>query len=921
MSLIATGHVDFDRIERDFAFLLECFREVLTEAGDSSVARALDWRRAAEAGTGAPAADPAPDQERLIQAHSIAFQLLSMAEENAIAQTRRSLQQAGRLHEDAGSWSQHLRRLREAGLAAEDIAAVLDTARLEPVLTAHPTEAKRQTVLEHHRALYLLLVRRENTMYTAQEQESLRDEIKTVLDSLWRTGEIFLEKPDLASERRHVKHFLRHVFPEVLPALRARLRQAWRDEGLDPAVLEGHPHRPRLSFGSWVGGDRDGHPFVTAGVTAETLAELRAAALDLLTEKLRASATHLSLSDRLQPPPEALRHFIADTAALLGEEGARVVARNPGEPWRQAITLMRRRLPTPASAAPYANAAALDADLALLAETLEAVGARRLAQAEIAPLRDLVDTFGFHLARLDIRQNSRVHELALSQLLERAGLDGAGYLEAGEDGRMALLTGELASPRPFTRAGGPLGGTEAEAVVACHRVLADEVAMRGPDGLGALIVSMTRSVSDLLAVYLFAREAGLLAETDDGPVCPLPVVPLFETIDDLERSPGILGAFLSQPIVRRSLEAQAAAQGLAEPVQQVMVGYSDSNKDGGIWASRWGLYAAQERLAAVGREHGVRIRFFHGRGGSISRGAGPTHRFLRALPPRALNADMRLTEQGEVISQKYANRVTAAHNLELLAAGTVGATAAGLHDPAGDAPHPLASVMDAVAAESRRVYEALLKTEGFVDVFAAATPIDAIEAARIGSRPVRRTGQRTVADLRAIPWVFSWSQARVYLSGWYGVGSALRWLEETAPDDMERLRARVFDWAPLHYVISSVATSVAIADPAIMRRYAALVPDAAVRERVMSQIEAEYDRTREALEAIYGGPLAETRPRIHRTLELRRPALARLHEAQTDLLGTWRRARAEGDAATAATLEGRLLLTVNAIAGGLGSTG
>lgn len=906
------AQVDFDKIERDYAFLVECFREVLDDVGDGSAARSLNDNTIDDT--------PGEDPERLIQAYSVAFQLLRMAEENANAQTRRALQQQDRLSEDSGSWEQHLRRLRALGLDAEDIATVLDSARVEPVLTAHPTEAKRQTVLEHHRALYLLLVDRENTMYTRQEQAALRDRIKATLECLWRTGEIFLEKPDLDSERRHVLYFLRHVFPPVLPALRARLRQAWEAEGLDPAVIAARPIRPQIAFGSWVGGDRDGHPFVTAEVTREALGELRAAALDLLSEKLRATAVRLSLSDRLQPPPAALKTRIAETVERLGPAGALAGDRNPGESWRQFVNLMLARLPLAGSPAPYARADDLADDLALIETALRGAGAHRLADEDVLPLRDLVQTFGFHLARLDIRQNSQFHERAVAQLMDRAGLDGPAFLSANEAGRRAVLDAELASPRPFTRESGRIGdNNEADTVVACYRVLTHEIKAHGTEGLGALIISMTRSVSDLLTVYLFAREAGLMIDHDGAMACPLNVVPLFETIDDLERSPGILDAYLSHPMVIRSLYAQAAAAGLSQPLQQVMVGYSDSNKDGGIWASRWTLHRAQDALAAVGRKHGIRIRFFHGRGGSISRGAGPTHRFLRALPPQALNGDMRLTEQGEVISQKYANRITATHNLELLTAGTVGSTATNLHTE--DSGHPLDIVMDAVSRDSRSVYEALLKNDGFMEFFSSATPIDAIEAARIGSRPTRRTGQRTVADLRAIPWVFAWSQARFYLSGWYGVGSALNRLKETAPEDYARLKEAAFDWAPLHYVISSVATSIATANPEIMRKYATLVADQGVRDRIMGQIEEEFVRTRDTLREIYGGPLSETRPRIHRTLDLRRPSLTRLHDRQVDLLARWRQARMDGQTATVAALEGQLLLTVNAIAGGLGATG
>ncbi|WP_041795182.1 phosphoenolpyruvate carboxylase [Pararhodospirillum photometricum] len=900
----AVGENALEKVEADFAFLIECFAEVLEESGEGAIARAVRHPPSSP--------DPEGDPERLIQAQGIAFQLLRLAEENATAQARRQARRDGQGHQESGSWEQHLRSLLADKKTPEAVAHFLASVQVESVLTAHPTEAKRQTVLEHHRALYLLLVERENTMFTVEEQADIRARLKTSLDVLWRTGEIFLEKPDLASERRHVLYFFRHVFPDVLPFVRARLQQAWRAEGLDPAILEAAGGGPRVSFGSWVGGDRDGHPLVTAALTADTLAELRAAALDLHRHRLRAAAVRLSVADRLAPPPPALAAHVADTAHRLGAEGAAALARNPGETVRQFLNLMMARLPDIPSPAPYEGPHALDVDLARLEEALIILDAGRLAREVVAPLRDGVRTFGFHLARLDIRQNSRVHDEALADLMTRAHLEGAAFLAADAAERLPLLERELASARPFLHeAGRDALGPAAHGVLSCLQVVARAVRTHGPDGLGALIISMTRSVGDIFTLYLLAREAGLWHEDEGEAVCPLPVVPLFETIEDLENAPQILDALLRHPLVLRSLKVQAHRAGLAQPVQQVMIGYSDSNKDGGLWASRWGLHRAQEALQRVGEAHGVRVRFFHGRGGSISRGAGPTHRFLRALPAAALAGDLRLTEQGEVIAQKYANRVTAVHHLELLMAGTAAASLAAAAAP------PLAPVMDHVAARSRAAYQALVQEPNFLAFFQGATPLDAIERARIGSRPVRRSGQRTLADLRAIPWVFAWSQARFFLSGWYGVGTALDTLCHDDPEAHTRLVAAVFDWAPLHHVISSVATSVAMADPGLMRRYAALVPDAAIRGPLLERIEAEYQRTQAALKAIYQGPLAQTRPRVQRALSLRQPGLAALHHRQIDLLARWR----EGEDRDKESLEAQLLLTINAIAAGLGATG
>jgi phosphoenolpyruvate carboxylase len=320
-------------------------------------------------------------------------------------------------------------------------------------------------------------------------------------------------------------------------------------------------------------------------------------------------------------------------------------------------------------------------------------------------------------------------------------------------------------------------------------------------------------------------------------------------------------------------------------------------------------------LAETGRKHGVRIRFFHGRGGTISRGAGPTHRFINALPQSTLNGDLRLTEQGETIAQKYANRLNAAYNLELLLAGTAGATSRHNHTDKED--HPLEAVMDRLSVKSREVYEELVGSKGFINFFREATPIDVIESSRIGSRPARRTGKKTIADLRAIPWVFSWSQARYYLSGWYGVGTALKWLLDEEPETFEHLKRQNFVWSPLHYIISNAATSVATADPEIMKSYAALMKDESIRDRLLGKILSEYDLTREMLEEIYDGPLSEKRPNVHQLLSLREDALRKLHYQQIDLLKQWRSNSGEEDS----ELLRKLLLTVNAIAGGLRTTG
>jgi len=550
--------------------------------------------------------------------------------------------------------------------------------------------------------------------------------------------------------------------------------------------------------------------------------------------------------------------------------------------------------------------------------SLVSIDAGSVASGDVAPVYRIVQTFGFHLGRLDIRQNSRFHDLALSQLMTAAGLDGRAFLEWSEPERLEFLNRELLSPRPFTHPD-MHAGPEAEAVLSCYRVLFEHIRHFGSEGIGSLIVSMTRSLSDLLVVYLLAREVGLMAPHGCGDACILPVVPLFETIDDLKNSPEILRGFLAHPVTARSIACQQEFQGRSRPSQQVMVGYSDSNKDGGIVSSLWSLYRAEERLMEAGREHDVDILFFHGRGGSISRGAGPTHRFIRAQPHGSLDAGLRVTEQGETIAQKYANRISAAYNLELFLAGAAEARLS--HRHSGRIVHPMEEAMDFLAERSNLAYRQMIDTPGMFEFFRQATPIDIIESSRIGSRPSRRTGNPSLEDLRAIPWVFSWNQARFAISGWYGAGSALEALRVERPEDFGLIRERDFSWAPLHHIVSNVATSIATVDPWIMERYAMLVENEGIRENLLGMITAEYLRTRRLLEMLYDGPLEEKLFNVFRFIAMREKGLGMLHGLQIDLLKEWRGLKAAGKTAEADVLLPELLLSVNAISGGLRSTG
>jgi phosphoenolpyruvate carboxylase len=906
----------FARMERDLAYLIEGFAEVLTEMGLADLAAHLPWRAQQP-----PQGDAPP---RMGLALSVAFQLLNMVEENAAARTRALREQVEGVCSEPGAWGAHLARLRAQGVDGPVLAAALRRVRVEPVLTAHPTEAKRLSVLDQHRVLFGLLERVTGGDLPSAEARTVRESVKAALERLWRTGEILLEKPTLTDERRNVLHYLRDVFPSVLPALDERLRQAWLEAGYDPALLREPGVLPRLRLGTWVGGDRDGHPGVTAEVTAETLERLRVNALLVLRQQLGGLAELLSLSSWMQNAPPLLQEGIQRQENALGSHVPGVQRKD--EPWRWYVELMAARLPleeTPGQLAQlreiegcYRFAEELLSDIDRLYHSLVDVGARRLAESDVLPLRRAVEVFGFHLAKLDIRQNSLFHSKALSQLLGAAGVSADDWEDWSERERLRFLEKELRSPRPFLHPSAS-AGPEADAVLGCYRVLAAHITRFGTSGLGALIVSMTRRLSDLLVVYLLAREAGLLRSFPEGIVCLVPVVPLFETIEDLEGASEMLGAFLQQPVTHVSLgyHAKVAARP-GELIQQVMVGYSDSNKDGGIMASQWALQQSQDSLARTAHEHGVSLRFFHGRGGTVSRGAGPTHRFLEALPHGSLSGQLRLTEQGETIAQKYANPSTATYNLEMLLAGVTATTVR--HGIPARQDQAFAPLMQKLATASRNAYRQLLDAEDFLTFYRQATPIDALEHSRIGSRPSRRTGKPSLADLRAIPWVFSWSQARYYVPGWYGMGSALEALDA---GEQALLSKNLRQWPFWSYVFTNVESSLASADVELMGLYEGLVEDAAVRARFSAQIRAEWNRTHEMLERIRGRDVGRSRPRMLKTLELRSQALRVLHHQQVDLLRSWRGHLKAGDGVSADALLPELLLSINAIASGLRTTG
>ena len=920
MSILKKTQASLGKSYEDLEFLLDCLKNVLVRSSKNELLTSIPWLN--------DVSSLNPDSLSIEHIHllSVCFHLLNIAEENGVVQIRRRMEEEALTRID-GLWARNLQTLVDKGVSREQIIQTLTDTRIEPVLTAHPTEAKQATVLEHHRELYLLLVKRENTMYTRQEQKEIRREIELMLERLWRSGEVHIQKPDIRSELENVLHYLMNVFPEMVLSLDRRLVVAWEHLGFDPDLIRSENTLPRIQFGNWVGGDRDGHPFVTADVTRDTLQSLRLNALVVVRRWLKQLRKNLSFFCYLDHATPGLQERFRQMTNELQQAGETLGSEDLSQVFRMYVSLMMQKLPVDVqrdhavqleeTSASYHTADQLIDDLKLLQNSLISFGARAIAANDVSEVIRIVQTFGFHLAHLDIRQNSRFHELAVSQLMNAASIDGDAFFSWDETQRLAFLNKELESARPFTL---PKiqAGPEADAVLDCFRVAAEFTEKHGIDAIGALIVSMTRVLSDLLIVYLLAREAGINRQGSKGMFCPLRVVPLFETIEDLAISPEIMGNFLDHPFTRRSLEYQKQLHNEKQQIQQVMIGYSDSNKDGGILASQWHLFKAGSKLTAVGEEKNVRIRFFHGKGGTISRGAGPTQWFVKTLPHSSINGDIRLTVQGETVHQRYANRLNATYNLELLTACTVGSTA--LHRYVLKKPENGDTYLEFLAEKSRGKYMQLVNHRHFIPFFSQATPIDAIEQCKMGSRPARRTGKRSLEDLRAIPWVFSWAQSRFNLTGWFGVGTALEILQNELPEQFTRMKEAVANDTLIRYVLSNAETGLAATDEKVMELYASLTGDDAVRDEMLNGIKAELTKTRKMVSLAFGEPFEERRNAHYYSNQLRAEALYPLHLKQVVLLKKWRQIQ-DKESTEAEELLFQLRMTINAIAGALRATG
>ncbi|MEX3966860.1 phosphoenolpyruvate carboxylase [Paraburkholderia sp. EG286B] len=863
---------------------------------------------------------------RSLQAQGIWFQLLSVAEQSTAMRRRREIEIESGYARLSASFARVVADAAAAGVPADEVRTVLQHLKIRPVITAHPTEAKRVTVLEIHRRIYRKLMDLESPRWTPRERRALVAQLGNEIELLWMSGELRREKPTVAQEVAWGLHFFGETLFEAVPLLFERLEDALRQ------FYPGEPFEmPRFfQFGSWIGGDRDGNPFVNNDVTRATLHENRLACLKRYRQRIAELAQTLSITAEALPVPEAFGTELARALEHSGD-GAAIATRNPGEVFRQYLTCMLRKLdatladaqrrgagtPVPGG---YASADELAAELRAMEQALLATGSDGLCVAYMRPLRHEVETFRFCTVQLDLRENSTIINKTLLALWHARAAPGAEPPDLQSAAWKAWLLAELARPHAQDRQPGEEGD---DATLALPEVEAETLqifrmvrTMREQvdrNAFGAFILSMTHHATDVLGVYLLAKEAGLFSDAACVESCTLPVVPLLETIDDLRRAPEILRELLAVPMVKRSIRAQGG-------VLEIMIGYSDSNKDGGFFASNWELSKAQTKIARVGRELGIAISFFHGRGGSVSRGGVPAGRAIAALPAGSVNGRFRVTEQGEVVSYKYANRGTAQYHVELLASSVLEHTFKSEREDELRPRGEFDDAMEALSGASRAAYVKLMEQPELIAYFQSASPLEELSMLNMGSRPARRFGARSLHDLRAIPWVFAWSQNRHALTGWYGVGSAISAFIAVRQERGLDLLRRMFSESRLfRLIVDEVEKTLAQVDLEIARDYASLVPDARLREAVFTQIEAEYRLTVEmVLKVSSSAELAERFPQFRERLTRRLPAINQVSRQQIELLRLYRAASTDQERRGYLV---PLLLSINCIASGFGATG
>ena len=817
----------------------------------------------------------------LIRAFSIFSQLANIADDHIARRETKAL----------GSGAAQRMELHP-GLTTKRVRAYLKDSLFVPVITAHPTEVRRKSILDRENEISELLERRDAASIQTAERDEIDVQLKRAIRILWQTRMLRSNRIAVQDEIENNLAIFARTFLPGLPLVKRRLARLFK---LDGEVV------PYLRPGSWVGGDRDGNPNVSPETLDYAVRRQAEIVLDYYLSEIHALGAELSLSDSLVKTSEKLRALAADQVSVHQED----------EPYRRALVTCYARMaatrtallgagpvrPARFKADPYTAPEEFAADLDVIAASLAENGDADLGEGRLLNLREAVGAFGFHLATMDVRQNSDVHERAVSELLKTAGV--ADYLALDEKDRAALLLGELAHARPLRS---PYADYSAE--TARELAIADKAAaLKRNFGKGAIaqyVISKAATTSDLLEVATLMKEAGLFLP-GDTPQARLRIVPLFETIEDLRQSAAVMESYFQAALPRATIAAQ-------DNLQEVMIGYSDSNKDGGYVTSSWEIYSGIARLVALGKTYGVRMRFFHGRGGAVGRGGGSSFDAIRALPAEASAHGIRITEQGEVVASKYGDIHIGQASLETIVAAALLAELS----PQDDAvDHDGGALLDKLSQAAFRAYRGLVyDTQNFEHYFRQATPLLEIADLKIGSRPASRTQSPKIEDLRAIPWVFSWSQARVMLPGWFGFGTA------AAEVGVDQLRPLYKKSAFFRTMLANMEMVLAKSSLSIARRYSDLVEDRGFAQSVMARIEAEWQLTHDALLQITEQPeLLARNPRLADSIQSRLPYVNALNHLQVDLL----RRRREGDGG--AEIHAGIHMSINGVAAGLRNSG
>lgn len=835
------------------------------------------------------------------------FALLANVAEDIHRERRRAVHEAAGEPPQDSSLAATYRKLDDARLDAGAVADALTGALVSPVITAHPTETRRRTVFDTQHHITELMRLRLHGQTRTDTGRDIETELRRHILTLWQTALVRLSRLKISDEIETGLRYYPAAFLDVIPRVNAEVRSALQQRFPGTELLA----TPILRPGSWIGGDRDGNPNVTADVVRLATGRAAFTAFTHYFGEITALEEELSMSARLVQVTAGVQ-ALADACA----EPAR-----SDEPYRRALRAIHARLTATAGQIldrrpereldlglpAYDTPGQLLDDLDALDASLRANGSAVLADDRLGRLREAVRVFGFHLSGLDMRQNSEVHEQVIAELLAWAGVH-PDYASLSEDERVALLAAEIGTRRPLIGPGADLSELAAKelGIVAAA---ARAVRVFGAEAVPNYIISMCQSVSDMLEAAVLLKEAGLLDVSGDQPYAPVGIVPLFETIDDLQRGSAILESALDVPVY-------AAAVAARNGHQEVMLGYSDSNKDGGYLAANWALYRAELDLVESARKTGIRLRLFHGRGGTVGRGGGPSYDAILAQPPGAVKGSLRITEQGEVIAAKYAEPRIAHRNLETLLAATLESTLLDT-EGLGEFAESAYAVLDDLAARAQRAYAELVhETPGFVEYFKQSTPVSEIGALNIGSRPTSRKPTTAISDLRAIPWVLAWSQSRVMLPGWYGTGSAFE--EYIAGDDakLDTLRDLYQRWPFFRTVLSNMAQVLAKSDLGLAARYSELVADADLRARVFDKIVAEHERTVRMHGLITGqDDLLADNPALARSVFNRFPYLEPLNHLQVELLRRFR----SGDEDE--LVQRGILLTMSGLASALRNSG